>query len=277
MEQKLSVAIIGCGAIGTTLAKAIDEGRAGSVELIAVYDIDKARAVSLVEKLSRKPLIAESFEEIVQNKDIQLVIEAASQEAVRQYAKRILEGRKDLMMMSVGALTDESLLSELRLLAEEEGRRIYVPSGAIAALDGLKSAIVGKVNEVVLTTRKPVKALAGAPFFSLSGMDYASITKETLLYEGNAIEACKLFPSNVNVAAALSLAGLGPEKTRVRIIADPSLERIIHEITVKGDFGKLTVRTENVPSPESPRTSYLAALSAIATLRKIAEPLVVGT
>lgn len=155
--------------------------------------------------------------------------------------------------------------------------KVYIPSGAIAGLDGLKAAALGRIDEVTLTTRKTPENLRDAPYIEKRGVDIGAIEEPTLIYEGPALEACRLFPANVNVAASLSLAGVGPEKTRVRIIADPTLRKNVHEIDVKGEFGCLKVHVENVPSPDNPKTSYLAALSAIATLRKITEDIQVGT
>ncbi|MEM3464355.1 MAG: aspartate dehydrogenase, partial [Candidatus Bathyarchaeia archaeon] len=177
-------------------------------------------------------------------------------------------------IMSVGALVDSGLLSEISRTAKENGRKVYIPSGAVAGLDGLKASAIGKIESVTLTTRKPVEGLMDNPYFmEKTG---GKVEKPTLVYEGPAREACRLFPANVNVAATLSLAGIGAEKTVVRVVADPTISRNIHEIEVKGDFGELRVHVENVPSAENPKTSFLAALSAIATLKRLTEPIVVG-
>jgi len=276
-KSALRVGLIGCGAIGTTLAQAIDSGRAGKIHLTIVYDSIPQRSKNLVRGLSKKPKIAEKPEQLIKNEGVDLVIEAASQDAVRQYAEKVLRAGKDLMLMSVGALVDYKLLSRIRSLAERTGRRVYVPSGAIAGLDGLRAAAIGRIYEVVLTTRKPPKGLKGAPFIKQKKIDLDAINVAKKIYEGTAQEACKFFPDNVNVAAALSLAGIGPKKTIVRIVADPGINRNIHEISVRGEFGELRARIENVPSPENPKTSYLAAVSAIANLRKITENILVGT
>lgn len=179
------------------------------------------------------------------------------------------------MIMSVGALADSKLANQISHIAKENGRRVYVPSGAIAGLDGVKASALGEIERVVLTTRKPPKALMDSSYFreKFGG----KIEKPTLVYEGPAVEACKLFPANVNVATTLGLASIGAEKTIVRVVADPDLERNVHEVEVKGEFGELRVYVENVPFAENPKTSYLAALSAIATLKRLTEPIVVGT
>ncbi len=271
----LGVSLIGCGSIGKVLACAIDEGQAGDTRLVMIYDRVTEKAKALSQRLKSKPKIAKNFNDLLENRDIELVIEAASQEAVKAYALKILEAGKSLMVMSVGALVDSKLASEISRVAKEKRLKVYIPSGAIAGLDGVKSSAVGKVESVTLTTRKPLEGLKDAPYFKEK--HDMKILKPTILYEGPATEACKFFPSNVNVAATLGLAGIGAEKTMVRIIADPSISRNIHEVEVKGEFGELKVHVENVPSIDNPKTSYLAALSAIATLKKITEPLMIGT
>lgn len=205
------------------------------------------------------------------------MIEAASQEAVRQYAVKILNNNKDLMVMSAGALVDDYLLAEIMKAAKENKRKVYVPSGAIVGLDNIKSASVGQIEEVTLTTRKPPISFKGAPYVEKSKIDLSSLREPLILFEGPAREAVKLFPQNVNVAATLSLAGVGPDKTKVRIIVDPTIKNIIHEIHVKGEFGEIYTKTENRPFPTNPKTSFIAALSAIATLRRISESVIVGT
>ena len=271
----LGVGLIGCGSIGKVLAQAIDEGQAGDTQLVIVYDRINEKAKVLSRKLKSKPKIAKNFDEFLENRSVELVIEAASQEAVKAYAIKVLEAGKSLMVMSVGALVDSELACEISRVAREKGVKVYIPSGAIAGLDGVKSSAVGKVESVTLTTRKPLEGLKDTQYFKekICG----KIEKPTLLYEGPAAEACKLFPANVNVAATLGLAGVGAEKTMVRIIVDPSISRNIHEVEVRGEFGELKVHVENVPFVDNPKTSYLAALSAIATLKKITEPLMIGT
>lgn len=273
----LGVGLVGCGAIGTVLAHAIDEGKAGDARLVYAYDLVFNKSEKLARELSHKPRVAKDFRELIECEDIDLIIEAASQDAVRQYALRILKAGKDLLIMSVGALVDSKLTSEIRHFTSGSKRKVYIPSGAIAGLDGLKAAAINRIDEVVLKTRKPPKGLMGAPYVEKKKMDLNTLKEPTIIYEGPAKEACKLFPENVNVAAALSLAGIGPEKTKVQIVADPTINENIHEIQVKGEFGRLTVRTENVVSPLNPKTSALAVFSAITTLKKITENFQIGT
>jgi len=181
------------------------------------------------------------------------------------------------MVLSVGALADEELRTALFGLAKQHNCKLYFPSGAVVGIDGLNSASAAGISSVTLTTRKPPSGLMGAPYVVEHGIELDKLVKETVLFEGTASEAVKAFPANVNVAATISLAGIGFEQTRVRVIADPSLSRNVHEITVEGEFGKFSTRVENLPSPENPKTSYLAALSAVSTLKKIMNPVQVGT
>jgi aspartate dehydrogenase len=273
----LKVALIGCGSIGTTLAKAIDEGEAGEVELVWLYDLKPKKSKELAKRLRSKPKIAKGAAEILADKAIDLVIEAASQKAVAQYALDVLKSGKDLMVMSVGAFGDEKLLRSVRRASERSGRKVYVPSGAILGIDGVKAAMLGEIEEAVLTTRKPPAALAYSAYLRERGLSLAMLKEPLVVFEGTAREAVRAFPESVNVAATLSLAGIGLDKTKVRIIADPSLDRNVHEVMVRGKAGEFMTQARNVPSPENPKTSYLAALSAIRTLRNLTETIRIGT
>ena len=189
-----------------------------------------------------------------------------------ELAPTILDAGRDLVILSVGALLDHP---EWVDRAAARGARIHAPSAAIAGLDGLKGAAVdGELDTVVMETRKPPRGLAGAP--GVAGIDLDAISAPTVVFEGTAREACRAFPANVNVVAAVSLAGLGPERTCIRILADPTVNRNRHTVTAEGGFGRLRIELENVPS-ENPRTGKLSYLSTIAYLRDLAAPLRVGT
>lgn len=270
----LRIGVVGCGTIGKGICRAIDEGVV-KAELVAVYDRNACDAEKLRGQFSR---FSPEFMEIAEMvKHIDLLVECASQEAVHDVVPLALTSHCDVLILSVGALADEGLRNRIEELASENNCKVYLPSGAIAGLDGLKSASIGEINSVIITTRKPPRGLAGSPFVVMNNIDLDRISDATVLFEGPAKDAVKAFPANVNVAATLSVAGIGFERTLVRVIADPSVTRNIHEITVKGAFGEFSSRVENVPSPFNPKTSYLAQLSAIATLKKISSPLQVGT
>ncbi len=181
------------------------------------------------------------------------------------------------MVMSAAALIEENLFMEISEIAKKNGRKVYVPSGAIVGLDNIKSAAIGNIDQVTLTTRKPPQSFEGAPLVKKRKINLSSLKKPIMLFEGPAGEAVKLFPQNVNVSATLSLASIGPDKTKVRIITDPRTKTISHEIHVKGEFGELQTKTINRPFPTNPKTSFIAALSAIATLRKLSENIIIGT
>ncbi|MBE0524723.1 MAG: aspartate dehydrogenase [Methanosarcinales archaeon] len=269
----LRVGVVGCGAIGSIICRALDTGITGA-QLLAVHEHHIELADQLCETLSRPPSLMKIREMV---KKVDLIVEAASPEAVPQVAIPALEKGCDVMIMSVGALVDSELLNKLISLAEEHNCKIYLPSGAVAGVDGIKSASSANIYSVTLTTTKPPKGLAGAPFVVENNIDPYKFKTPTIIFEGTAKEAVKAFPANVNVAATISLAGIGVDKTHVKIKVDPTIDRNRHEIKVEGDFGTFTTLVENIPSPENPKTSYLAPLSAIATLRKIASPLQIGT
>ena len=267
----LKVGVIGCGTIGGEICKAIDRGIVGA-ELVGISDIDLSRADDLARSLKKGVRVMDQAAVI---KESELVVEATSKTVAPSIIREVLGCSKDVLVMSVGGLLEGT--DELLELAKSKGKRIYVPSGAIAGLDAVKGAIVGSVSKVTLTTRKPPAGLKGAPYIVEHEIDLENLQEPTVIFSGPAAQAVRGFPANVNVAAALSLAGIGSEKTTVCIIADPGCDRNTHEIEVEGEFGKLVARTENVPAPFNPKTSQLAALSAIGLLRKITSSLVVGT
>ncbi|HXG05905.1 MAG TPA: aspartate dehydrogenase [Nitrososphaera sp.] len=263
------VGLLGCGTIGGQLALAVDSRKIANASIVALFDIDENNIQNLRSKLRTSPNAYSDFREFLSS-EADIVIEAASQDAVRIHAKSVLEAGKDLMVMSVGALADSVFLSELLQRATTKGCRIYVPTGAIAGIDAIRS-VKDLLESVTLTTTKNPRALAGAPFFETSKVKLHEITKRTVVYEDNAANAVKAFPANVNVAAVLSLAGIGADKTQVRIVADPQATTNQHEIVAVGSFGEIRITVKNVPSPENPKTSFLAVLSAIECLRSICD------
>jgi aspartate dehydrogenase len=268
-KQQLRIGIVGLGTIGRAIAAAIDRGEV-AVRLAAVQSRDMAKARDFVASLGHPPPVV-PLPDLLARCD--LVIEAATQAALGDIAPTILTAGKDLMVLSVGALLDHP---EWVDLAAQHRCRIYVPSGAIVGLDGVKGACVGQIESVTITTRKPPAGLAGAPYVEAHGIDVHAFTEETVIFEGSARDACKGFPANVNVSAALSLAGIGPDHTRIRILAVPGGTRNMHDIEVRGEFGRMTAHIENVPSATNPRTGKLSYLSALAMLREIVSPVCYG-
>jgi aspartate dehydrogenase len=261
----LKLGIVGCGALGKQLATAITQKKvAPGIKLVGVCDRDGARAHALVTRLKPRPRIL-SLGELAQASD--LLIETASMAAMPEVAQAALKYKKDLLVLSVGALIDST---DWFARFAKAGCGLYFPSGAVAGLDGLRAAaVLGGLEHVTLTTRKPPTGLAGAPYFQKRKLDPLTLTQPTVIFSGSARQAVKAFPQNINVAAAVSLAGLGPEKTRVQIIADPQAKRNSHTISARGAFGALTTTTENLPSEDNPKTSALAGLSALALLAEL--------
>ena len=271
----MRVAIVGTGAIGSFLIDAILAGDAGNVEVAAVADVQD-RAADLALLAGRIGCAWHTNAAAVLDDGPQIVVEAASPSVVREFAGGWLAGGVDVLVMSVGALADPTLLAELTRIAAGSGRHVHVPSGAVGGLDVLRAARIGGLESVQLTTTKPPRALRGAPYLVWHGIDVDAIHARTVVFEGSASEAVMGFPANLNVVAALSLAGIGPERTRVVLVADPAATRNVHEVAARGSFGDLHLRLENLPTPGNPKTSLLAPLSALALLRQLSEPIQVG-
>lgn len=251
----LKVGLIGCGAIGSYVAKAIDDGLV-EVKLITVFDKDVSKAEALVRTLKRvKPKVARSIRDVLEE-SLDLVIEAASPEAVRSYIVELLQSGKSVIVLSSGALLDENLFRRIIEAARGSGAKVYVPSGAIGGLDALKAASLIGVEDVVLTTRKHPRALG------ING-----ISEAVVVFEGDAEEAVKRFPLNVNVAATLAL--VTGKRPRVRVIADPHVSENVHEIAAKGAFGEIKIEMRNKRMEENPKTSVIAALSVLQLLKQL--------
>jgi aspartate dehydrogenase len=270
----MKVAIIGCGFIGKTIADAIREG-AVEATLVTVFSLTRDKAEKVGE-LCEDVVIADTIRDVLDS-NADLVIEAAAVDALKQYAIDILNSGKNMMAMSVGAFADDEFFKRVDKAAKANGVKVYLPSGAIGGMDALKSAGMNDLSEVSITTTKPPGSLRGNPYLEENGIDVDKLKEKTVLFEGNASDAIEKFPKNINVATTVGLAGLGPKNTKVKIIADPNIDKNIHEIRAAGDFGEFTFRVENLPSPVNPRTSYLAALSAITTLKRITSNIEVGT
>jgi len=264
----MRIGLIGCGAIGKVIVDAVRREKFGSITVL--YD----RIMERAERIAGDAIVANSFDEFI-DVDVDVVVEAASQKAVEEYAEVVLE-KADFMVMSTGAFAKNNLLEKVEKVARENNRRVYLPSGAVCGLDALKS-VSEVADEVTLTTIKNPVSLANSAYFEIYGIKPEDIKERKILFQGSAREAIKLFPQNVNVAAAVSLAGIGFDRTLVKVIADPDLKMNVHELKVKGDFGEFIAITRNTPFPKNPKTSYIAALSAVRTLRRIGERIVVGT
>ena len=268
----IKVGIIGCGTIGKELALACQKKFADEVTLEALADLDSLHARKLQTKLRPKPKIF-SADLLIRRCD--LVIESASKHVSYDIAKKALSLGKDVMVMSVGGLLGKE--KEIFDLARTHRCCLYLPSGGVVGIDGLKAARIGKIHRVTLTTRKPPQGFEDSPYVVKHGIRLKNLKQEKLLFEGDAAAAVRGFPKNINVSATLSLVGLGAKKTQVRIIASPHMLVNVHEVYVQGDFGSFYTRTENFPSEQNPKTSRLAVLSAVATLERILRNVKIGT
>ena len=239
-----TVGLIGCGAIGTVLAEAIERKLVVCDELI-VFDVDMAKAQQLKRALKFPVTIVASFEELLKRKPT-VIVEAASQQAAKDYFAKIVAKKIELIVMSTGALLDLNV----------DLKRVHVPSGAIGGLDAIASAALAGIDEVTMTSRKSPKAFG------------KSNTQAETVYEGTAEEAARKFPREMNVAATLALT-VKPAKVKVKVVSDPNVTRNTHEIQVKWRFGDMQLRFSNEPHPNNPHTSALAAWSAIRLLQTL--------
>lgn len=267
----MTVAVGGLGAIGLAVARALDEGRLEGLRLAAVSARDVAKAQRAMSGF-RMPVRVVPLGELADLADV--VVECAPASVFGEIAGPAVERGRIFMPISVGAMLRHMDLVDR---ARKTGARIVVPTGALIGLDAVRAAAEGEIREVRLVTRKPPQGLAGAPYLVENGIEVEGLTEAKRVFEGSARDGAAGFPANVNVAAALSLAGIGPDATRLEIWADPTVTRNTHTIVVDADSARFTMTIENIPSEENPRTGKITALSVIATLRRLRAPLVAGT
>ncbi len=270
MPRPLTVGIAGLGAIGLHLARALDQGVEG-LQLLAVAARDQAKAKANLAGFRNPPQLSD-LEGLA---EADIVVEAAPAAIFEQVATAAISRGRIFVPSSVGALLPRMHLVDL---AREKGARIIVPTGALLGLDAVRAAAEGAVDSVTIETRKPPRGLVGAPYLERNGIDVMAVKDEAkLVFKGNAFDAAQGFPANVNVAAALALAGIGPQGTMIEIWADPHVTRNTHTIRVEAAAARLTMTIENVPSEENPRTGKITPLSILACLRGLTSPLKVGT
>jgi len=264
-----TVAIAGLGAIGLPLARALDNGVEG-LRLVAVSARDQARALTNLVSFKARPRLVD----LADLAEADIVVEATPAAVFERVALPAIEAGRILVIASAGAL-----LPRMHLVrrAQETGARIVVPTGALLGLDAVRAAAEGPVESVTIETRKPPGGLDGAPYLEKHQIRVLGIDKPLKVFEGNAFDAAAGFPANVNVAAALALAGVGPMRTQVRIWADPAMTRNVHTITVEAEAARFTMTIENVPSDDNPRTGKLTALSVITCLRGLVSTLKIGS
>lgn len=268
----IRIGIIGCGAIGSAVAQFIEKKFHRIARLRYVSDLNPAQIRKLHAKLRSSNFQETSIGDLIRKSD--LIIECASIQAAVEAIPQALRNGKDILILSVGGILKVKNL--LRLLKKSKSC-LYIPSGGIAGIDAVLAAKVNQIRRVQITTSKPLESLKNSPFFSKNGSRFKSITKPRLIFEGSAEEAIRQFPENVNVAVTLSLAGIGPRKTKVRVFTSPTFRYNQHRIEVEARSGRILSEVINLPSRENPKTSALAIGSAIAILVKIFSRVKIGT
>jgi aspartate dehydrogenase len=264
----MRVGIAGLGTIGTAVARALLAGAVPGLQLTGVA----VRNAAPVEERLGRAVLALDFEGLANACDI--VIESLPRALFRAVAEPAIAKGRTFIPLSVGALLDEGDLIET---SRTTGARILVPTGALLGLDAVKAAAEGHVTSVNMVTRKPPAGLTGAPYLLEHNINIEGLTEPLLVFAGSARDGARGFPANVNVAAALSLAGIGPDRTQMEIWADPGVTRNTHRIVVEADSARLTMMIENVPTEENPKTGKITALSALTLLRGLVSPLRVGS
>jgi aspartate dehydrogenase len=265
----MRVGLIGFGTIGRAVAERLRRGEGGPARLCAVLVRDLSR-LRPDDRVHHGDVFCADRAAFLRAR-LDWVVEAAGHAALREHGAAALRGGVNLLALSAGALADDALLAELRSAATEAGRRVLVPSGGMGALDLLSSAAVGELDAVELTTRKPPRALL--PPDEAAAVVASGAARQ--LFDGVAREAAALFPENLNICAALGLAGIGLDRTRVRVYADPAVERNTHHVVARGEFGEYELTLRHIPS-ENPKTGRIVALSVVKALRNLSSPFVVG-
>ena len=271
----MRIGIIGGGVIARLVLEHIRDGALGDVQVVAIAGRSaQSRGKPLADAFGIPFVVG--LEALAAAKP-EAVVEAASHDAVREFGEALLARGISFVALSGGALCDDALRDRLERAAAKHRALLYVPSGGIGGLDALKAACLAGVDEVSIAVTKPPVAWKGIPYVERLGVDLDGMKAATVLFDGSAREGVPHFPANVNIAAALSLAGIGFERTRLKVVADPALKFNTHFITIKGRTGTIDLRFESVPSPDNPKTAMLACYSALAAFRQFNSPVRYGT
>ena len=271
-NAKLKLGIIGCGAIGSRIARSVMKELKGAFEVVALYDIDQSKVGALAKRLNVRGGAARDVDDLIRRSDI--VIEAVNTQATVDIVRSALKAGKSVMAMSIGRLLSDNSLFDL---ARRSKGQLILPSGAVAGLDAIKAAALLGITSITLTTRKPPAGFSDNPYIREKGIHLKDIARDVVLFEGDVKDAVRLFPQNINVAATVALAAGSGVKLRVRIIASPEVIRNTHEVVLEGEFGRISTKTENTVCPDNPKTSYLAVLSGIRALQSMATNIKIGT
>ena len=271
----MRVAIIGGGTIATLILEHIRLGDLGDAKVVAVVGRGDASRGKPLATDHGIPYVTSLDDLLAQQPDV--VVEAASHEAVGEFGEALLHRGIALIVLSGGSLCDDALRSRLEAAAMKTGAMLYVPSGGICGLDALKTMCIAGVDEVSIVVTKPPVAWKGIAYVEQQGFNLENLTVPLTLFDGSAREGVPLFPANVNIAAVLSMAGVGFDQTRLKVVADPALTLNTHYITLRGKTGNVSIKLESVPAPENPKTSWLACYSALAALKYVKSPVRYGT
>ena len=272
--KNLKIGVIGCGSMGGEIIKSIIKKEIPNSSLIWVFDEDKSRISKFNFQSPTKIFFPNNLKEAINIKNVDLIVEAASPYFVKENCLKILESGKSMLIMSSGALISNNFYTKINETCSLYGSKIYVPSGAVGGIDAIKS-VKNHLQDIKIKTTKHPDALMGAQGYKK--FENTKIDTKTTIFEGNASEAIKLFPANVNISATISMIGIGPERTKVTIIADTKTHKNTHEIFVNSHAGNFSFKLENFPHPNNKKTSYLAILSAIETLKSITKISNIGT
>ena len=268
--RKIKIGIVGCGAIGASLALILKKRFKKSVEVVALCDTNTERAQTLRRKLARAKVV--SLRELIRLSD--LVVESASAKVSFIVAKQALLSKKHVLIMSIGGILERE--NELFKIAQKNKAKIYFPSGAICGLDGISALTLAGIEAITLKTIKPPEALQGADYVVKNRINLNEIKEEKVIFQGTALEAVKAFPQNINVVALLCIAARGQVVPRVKVLVSPHSKKNVHMIGVKSRAARLEIKCENVPSPDNPKTSYLAILSAVRAIAGISDVVHIG-
>jgi aspartate dehydrogenase len=271
----MRIALLGAGTIARLILEHLARGELEGLEVIGIAGRSAASPGAALARSGAIPFVV-GLDALLALRP-QAVVEAASHDAVRDHLVPLLEAGVSVVVLSAGALADEALRESAERAARRSGAALYVPSGGIGGLDALKAACAAGVDEVAIRVAKPPRAWKGIPYVEALGVDLDKLSAPRTLFQGAAREGVPHFPQNVNIAAVLSLAGLGFERTQLEVVADPGLAYNTHTIRVSGRSGRFTVVLENVPSPDNPKTAWLACYSALAALRALTAPARYGT
>ena len=271
----MRIGLLGAGTIARLILDHLGRGDAPAGEVVGIAGRSRTSRGADLARNHGLPFVVDRASLLALKPDV--VVEAASHEAVRKYLLPLLESGVSVIVLSAGALADEALLAAAKAAAATSAARLYVPSGGIGGLDALKAACIAGVDEVSIRIAKPPRAWVGIPYVRDCGVDLERLTGAYTLFAGSARDGVPHFPQNVNIAAVLALAGIGLARTRLEVVADPQLAYNTHTIRVSGKSGRFTVVLENVPSPDNPKTAWLACYSALAALREFASTVRFGT